>query len=236
MRAFTCTLLLLLILINAAPAHARRAQDEPRRFLDAKLVPATARSLNAFVPRGWKLEGQADGDLNVDGIPDAALQLIEDLPLESAEGVPNERRRALVVVFKKAGGTYERAAVATRLLYCSTCGGMLSDPAGGNLSLDIKRGILNVNQLSGAREAVEVTQRFRYDAQLKRFILIGEDIESYDRAVGDGTKESANYLTGIKVIEKRKVKKEGADPVLVSTRKVKVPTSKRFIENMDYEK
>lgn len=40
-------------------------------------LPAHAASAADFVPSGWKLEVQANGDLNGDGIPDLALVLHE---------------------------------------------------------------------------------------------------------------------------------------------------------------
>jgi hypothetical protein len=210
------------------------AQDG-RRFLDAKLVRAEGKAAEDFVPRGWALEEQAAGDLNGDALPDAALMLIEDLPHEAADGTWNMRHRALVLIFKRADGAYARAAVATRLLYCSLCGGALSDPSGGNVAVSIDKGVLNVSQLSGAREAHELTQRFRYDPRAKRFILIGEDVETYDRADGDGAKTSTNYLTGLQVTEKRRLLKEGQEPKLVSTTRKKITAPRRFIEDIDYE-
>ena len=210
------------------------AQDG-RRFLDAKLVRAEGKAAEDFVPRGWALEEQAAGDLNGDALPDAALKLIEDLPHEAADGTWNTRHRALVLIFKRADGAYARAAVATRLLYCSLCGGALSDPSGGNVAVSIDKGVLNVSQLSGAREAHELTQRFRYDPRAKRFALIGEDVETYDRADGDGTKTSTNYLTGLQITEKRLLLKEGQEPKLVSTTRKKITAPRRFIEDIDYE-
>lgn len=230
-RAFICAVFCLFFLSVAARAQG----DDERRFLDAGRVPAVGKSFADFVPRGWVLEEKVEGDLDGDRVPDAALRLIEDLPQESKDGTWNNRHRALVVVFKRAG-SFERAAVATRLLYCSLCGGALSDPAGGNLALEIKNGVLNVSQLSGAREATDLTQRFRYDARTKRFALIGEDVENYDRAVGDSTKTSTNYLTGVSVTEKRRVLKEGQEPKLVSTTRKKVAARRTFIEDIDYEK
>ena len=95
------------------------------------------------------------------------------------------RYRALVVLLARAGGGFKRAAVATRLLGCTLCAGALGDPEGINVQIDIKNGVLNVHQLSGSREATDLTQRFRYDAASGRFALIGQDSETYDRIGGD---------------------------------------------------
>lgn len=212
------------------------SQDEPRRFLDPQAVPAEGRAPEEFVPRGWKLEGEVvNGDLNRDGSPDAVLRVAEDLPMENKEGIINTRYRALVILLARPSGGYERAAVGARLLYCSTCGGMLSDPSGASTAVEIKSGVLVVTQLSGAREATDFTQRFRYDPAARRFQLIGEDSHTYDRLTGESAKVSTNLLTGLRVNESYKIKTKGGEPVLVSSRRERVAAPRRFIEDVDYE-
>jgi hypothetical protein len=237
MRAFILSVTFLCSFSAAAASTPR--QDDVRRVLDAKLVAVEGRAARDFVPRGWKIEGdegELTGDLNKDGVPDKVLRLVEDIPVEGAEGTYNERFRALVILFAQPGGGFKRAAVATKLLGCTLCAGMLGDPAGGNIQIEIKNGVLNVNQLSGARESTDLTQRFRYDAAAGRFQLIGQDVENSDRLEGNSTTESTNYLTGVKVKEVRKVKRENADPVLVSRKTLHVAAARRYIEDMDYER
>jgi hypothetical protein len=230
----TRALIILTCLLFSSRAAA--APQDERRLLDPRAVPAEGRAPSDFVPRGWKSEGEPlSGDLNRDGAADAVLRLIEDLPVENQDGSFNTRHRALVILFARPAGGYERAAVAARLLYCSTCGGVLSDPAGGNVSAEIKAGVLNVGQLSGSRESTDITQRFRYDPASRRFLLIGEDKELFDRLTGESTKESTNLLTGVKITETFKVAKKNAGPVLVSRRTTRVAAARRFIEDVDYE-
>jgi hypothetical protein len=214
-------------------------QDDERRFLDPKLVPAEGHGARDFVPRGWKLEGdegEVAGDLNKDGTPDAVLRLVEDAPVEATDGTYNTRYRALVILLAKPGGGFKRAAVATRLLSCTLCAGMLGDPAGSNIQIEIKNGVLNVNQLSGSREATDLTQRFRYEAGSARFLLIGEDVNNYDRLTGASITVSTNYLTGVSVTKKTRATREGRDPVVISNKTTHVPTTRRFIEDVDYER
>lgn len=233
MRRFIMSAAILLSLLGTGAA-AR--QDEPRRSLDPSLVPAEGREPRDFVPSGWKTEtdaGVITGDLNKDGAPDAVLRLVEDLPAEGADGSLNNRYRALVVLLAKPGGGYSRAAVAPRLLGCTGCAGALGDPAGGNIQVEIKNGVLNVNQLSGSREATDLTQRFRYDAASGRFVLIGEDVNEYDRAAGGGTSTSTNYLTGVRITKRTRVARGGRESVTSNT--TRVPVKRRFIEDVDYE-
>lgn len=234
MRIFIPVLFLLIASAGGAPALAPR-QTDARRFLDPRAVPAEGGAAEGFVPRGWKLEEEVKGDLNGDRLEDAALRLVEDLPVETG-GVWNERHRALVILFGKGAGGFSRAAVAPRLLYCSTCAGMLGDPGGANITLEIKGGVLSVSQLSGSREATDLTQRFRHDPRTGRFLLIGEDIETNDRAVGDSRIESRNYLTGVSVTKKYRLRKKDGEPVLVSNTRRKVSAPRRFIEDVDYER
>ena len=217
------------------PGPAATTREGERRFLDPKKVPAEGPSSTSFMAPGWKIESFSYGDLNGDAREDVVLRLVENLPFENEEGAWNDRHRALVIIFKRADGSFERAAVATRLIYCSTCAGALGDQEGANISVEIKGGVLNVSQMSGSRWATDHTWRFRYDAKAGRFALIGEDVETSDRAAGGGTSTSTNYLTGLRVTKKTAVLKEGQEPRVVSTRRTRLKPSRRFIEDVDYE-
>jgi hypothetical protein len=224
---------LVVLVLVALAATISRAQEGERRFIDLKQVPVEGNAAQDFAPRGWKIEGQTDGDLNADSEPDMVLKLIEDLPEEDAGGALNVRYRALLVLLKGENGKWKRAAAGTRLLQCTGCGGMLGGPGGGDIS--IEKGVLVVYQLSGSRESTDLTQRFRYDARLKRFMLIGEDTVNSDRLTGEGTSESTNYLTGVKIIKKTRLDKSGDHDIPVSTTTKRVPARKRFLEDIDYE-
>ncbi len=231
MKAFILSALLLATLSGAA------RQDEPPRSLDPKLVPAEGQTPRDFVPKGWRVEqagGVVNGDLNQDGAPDAVLRLVEDMPIEGSDGTLNTRYRALVILLAKPGGGFARAAVATKLLGCSLCYGALGDPEGGNIQTEIKNGVLDVSQLSGSREATDLTLRFRHDPVTNRFLLIGAERSDYDRAEGGGTGTSTNYLTGVRVIKTTTVGRGGRESTTSKT--TRVPRTRQFIEDVDYEK
>ncbi|HEX8188641.1 MAG TPA: MMPL family transporter, partial [Pyrinomonadaceae bacterium] len=154
------------------------------------------------------------------------------LPL-LAVGAAEITSRALVVLLAKPGGGYGRAAVAAKLLGCTGCHGVLGDPAGGNIQVEIKNGVLNVNQLSGSREATDLTLRFRHDPATGRFQLVGEERSDYDRAAGGGTGTSTNYLTGVRVAKTTTVGRGGREST--TSRTTRVPRTRRFIEDVDYE-
>lgn len=240
MRALILSAALLLCNASAlAASHGRQDDTDKPRYLDVALVPAEGRAASDFVPRGWKLEGdesEITGDLNKDGAPDKVLRLVEEMPLQRPDGVYNTRYRALVILLAQTGGGFKRAAVATRLLGCSLCAGMLGDPEGGNITIEIKNGVLNVLQMSGSREATDLTQRFRYDADSGRFALIGQDVETYDRLEGNSDSVSTNYITGLRVSKKSKVVRRGQDPVVVSNKTTHIKPARLFIEDVDYDK
>ncbi|MGB7923847.1 MAG: hypothetical protein WCF57_11440 [Pyrinomonadaceae bacterium] len=227
--------MIVLVLAVLMLAETSRAQDdEERRFVDLKGVAVEGSAAQDFVPRGWKIEGQTEGDLNADSKPDIVLKLIEDLPDETADGALNRRYRALFVLLKTADGKLHRAAAAARLLQCTGCGGMMGNPGGGDIT--IEKGVLIIAQFSGSREVNDLTQRFRYDPRLKRFVLIGEDLDYRDRVTGESEHTSSNYLTGVKTFKKTRLDKSGDHEITVASKTQRIPTTKRYIEDIDFEK
>ena len=204
------------------------AQDE-RAVIDKSLVPATADELQKFVPRGWKIEEQIKGDLNGDSVADFALKLIEDKPDKDASGDPTERYRAVVIVLQEAGGKLTRAAVAGKLLQCTRCGGAFYGFVETPATLEIKNGIIEVNQDHGSRNLTNTYYKFRYDAATRQFVLIGFDYADADRLTANVMSESTNYLTGVRVTTRGKGNRD------IKTRTV-IPRKKISIEDVDYEK
>ncbi len=209
--------------------------QDTRHLLDAKLVPMGGATTKAFVPQGWKSQDEQTGDLNGDGLPDAVLQLIEDKPEQDAKGAFQERSRAFLILFKTADGKFSRAAVANKLLMCAGCGGMLGG-TGETPAADVKieKGVLIVSQLSGSRESTDLLQRFRYDVPSQKFLLIGRDITSTDRLVGNSEIVSTNFLTGKQVIERRKYNQKTDKEIVLSKQTKIVPKARKTIEQVDF--
>lgn len=226
--------LMLTILILFAAAIGSNAQERPR--IDFAKLPKESASAEAFVPARWKIEKRVEGDLNNDSRPDIILLLIQDKPAETGEGVPNERFRAMVILLRAGNGKLQRAAGAAGLLYCTTCAGMLSAPEGENTGVMIEKGVIVVNQMSGSREMLTSTHRFRYDAPSKRFLLIGKDLVETDRATGAGVTRSFNYLTGVKITKKTRYDQKLDREISVANSRQKIARSRIFIEDVDYEK
>ncbi len=203
------------------------AQDEEaaRTEIDASAIPDSGKSVKDFVPAGWKIEEDVKGDLNQDGVIDHALKLIENKPVKEDEF--SDLGRALVIVFGGEGGL-TKAAVASKILQCTACGGAFYGvmPAPANVS--IAKGILTVSNDHGSRWVTEVTYKFRYDEQPGMFILIGFDYVSRDRAEGSVTTESTNYLTGKRITTTGKGKK-------TTTKNSTVAKDRHAIESVDTE-
>ncbi len=205
-----------------------------RRIIDPKIVPVSGVSAKDFAPKGWKVEQEIAGDLNTDGIADLVIQLIEDKPEQDFKGEYQDRFRALVIALKNSAGKFERVAVGGKLLQCTSCGGMLGS-GGVGAELKIEKGGLVISQLSGSRWATDHTYRFRWDAAKQKFLLIGEDLNTSDRATGESETTSTNFITGKQIKEKSKYNKKTDKDVSVS-KQVKVVGKKSIgIEEVDYE-
>jgi hypothetical protein len=94
-----------------------------RTTINKSQIPADASDARAFVPKGWIIEEQIEGDLNRDATSDYILKLIEDKPARDQNADLIDRARALIVVLQSANGKLSRAAVSDKLLQCTGCGG-----------------------------------------------------------------------------------------------------------------
>lgn len=183
----------------------------------APKVPEQAKTIEGFVPTGWKIEQKIEGDLNKDNTMDTVLELIQNPPV--ADG---DSQRKLLIITQNADKSLHKAAVAEKILLCPSCFGTM----GTNADIKIEKGILIIDHLTGSRETQETMQRFRYDEKSNRFLFIGEDIMSNDRLNVDGSsRKTTNFLTGEQIEETTKNNK--------STKKTtKIPVQPKFIEDV----
>ena len=222
----------LLVSICAALSFA---QDETEVSFDEAALPRTADAVEKFVPSGWLIEAKVSGDLNKDSVTDVALKLIEKPAAGDDKDNPAERARILMVLFGSQKGAFERMATAKKLLQCTRCGGAFYGVVEAPAEVEITKGVLIAKQDGGSRNVVETTFRFRYDANAKRFALIGYDMTDRDRATGETIVESTNYLTGVKTSETFQYNKKLDKEIKNSSRKTKVPTKPQYLENVNYE-
>jgi hypothetical protein len=200
--------------------------------LDAVKLPQMAATVREFVPAGWTVEAEVGGDLNRDSISDLAVVLVEEMPANADKENPPERQRALLILFKTADGKFSRAALATKVLLCTRCGGAFYGINETPTNVEISNGVIIVRQDYGSRELTEETYRFRYEPESKRFAFIGLDLKSYDRLTGETLKESTNFLTGVKLIAKGQIVENSDKEKVVSKISQRISRSKKFIEDI----
>jgi len=208
--------LLLLFLPAAAGAQSPgNAEIPPVTYPE---IPEAGASVEAFVPNGWKLEAKAAGDLNRDGMPDAALVLHRDDPgnLVPTDWDPDQKYdsnpRMLVVIFGRKEGGYELAAADQKLI-----------PRLENQNQDepfdevaIVKGTLRVRMhlfmSAGGWRMGGSSYTFRW--QDGGFKLIGFDRDSVMRNSGEMEEVSINYLTRRKQLKTGNI---GSDDEVIRT-------------------
>lgn len=221
--SFAPLLFILFLALIITPASF--AQDEAAT-IDVSRIPAEARDVKGFVPPGWKIEETVTGDLNGDAAPDYALKLVEDKPAKTADDVPTERGRALVVVLAGKDGRLTRVGVADKLLQCTSCGGAFYGVVEAPSNVTIVRGVLVVDQDHGSRNVTETTYRFRYEPSTGRLALIGFDLKDVDRLTATTVTESTNYLTGLRVTTRSSGNRD-------KTSRTQTPRQKVYLEQVD---
>jgi hypothetical protein len=209
--------------------------EEDRHIIDESKLPVDGTLMTDFVSVGWQIESVIQGDLNGDTKPDVVLELIESLPQMPGEGISPERNRALVILLQTEAGGFHRVAVARQLLRCVACFGTMAGAEGGGAEIKVTKRVILVEELWGSRETVNTRLRFRYDSGSKRVVLIGEDIERFDRATGSRLRESSNLLAGIKLTEAERYDEKLDRLIKVDTKKQHIPKIKRFIEDINYK-
>jgi hypothetical protein len=185
-----------------------------------------AQEITDFIPQGWQIEKEVSGDLNNDGKADRVLQIAE-------VGDSWQRPRSLLILKATRSG-WEKIATAPKLLLCSSCAGTMGGPKGQHIRLEIKDGVLIVNQLAGSRGAIAMTHRFWIDRSSQKIVLIGEDLRPYDRVNGNQIIASRNFLTGKQIVKEYQGQGNGQKK-LIRTQTLKVSRDLMAIESVDIE-
>lgn len=211
------------------------ASAQEVRRIDLRQFPSQGATVQAFVPKGWRVEAKVEGDLNNDRRSDTVLKLIEAALPGTDPDAFGDRARALLVLQKQSNGRWQRIGIAPRLLLCSNCAGVLGSPDGANIQVKIEKGVILVRQLRGSREAVETLHRFWLDKPSNRIVLIGQDVRQYDRVNGDTSLESSNFLTGQKITEQYRANSQRNGVNLVSKNRSSIARTQPAIETVDIE-
>lgn len=165
--------------------------------------PQKAKTVNDFIPTGWKSILETNGDLNKDKLEDTVIVIEKEdkgnIKKNDILGPDylNLNPRVLLVLFKQKDGTYILTSKNDK-------GFIQSENDEDNPTLmdtlndiNIKNNILRINfsyfLSAGSWEASQAIYNFRY--QNNRFELIGLDNSSFMRNSGEEEKYSINFST-----------------------------------------
>ncbi|MGE5607257.1 MAG: hypothetical protein ACM3YE_16395 [Bacteroidota bacterium] len=160
---------------------------------DSKLptLITQGKSIESFIPVGWKLINKTEGDLNKDGLIDIAGVLELNREYEMGLEAPP---RILFVAFKDKNGIYRLSIQSEKAILKADQGGVWGDPFVG---ISVDRGSILIQFYGGSNYRWAYTYRFRF--QDNGWYLIGATIENYFTGTGEGIREDYNLLTGIMI-------------------------------------
>jgi hypothetical protein len=177
-------------------------------FAASSDIPERADAPPRFVPEGWRMETQLEADFDADGKFDIAMV------------VRNDDERWLLVAVGEGKGL-RRVGL----------GEMDAYPL-GDASLEAKKGVLVVNDLTGGTTAIASTYRYRYEAASGRMQLIGDDVELYSRTnAHGGIKVSTNRLTGVRLTQASTIDEIGGERRFSKEKRSSVPVTKIYLED-----
>lgn len=165
----------------------------PLIALLAAAVPANATEIlpGVELPGGAEIETRVNGDLNGDGIEDAAYV------------AHNDDSRALTVVLSAK----DEFSIDYRTEVLA-----LEPTSLGSGTLTLEGSVLKFEDMTGGTTAVSSTRRFRYDGRGGRMRLIGLDATVYSRTYAhDGFETSWNLLNGDATTRELKLNTGGGD-------------------------
>jgi len=149
-----------------------------------------AEDLASYMPDGATIETRLDQDVTGDGLRDLVFV------------ARNDETRVLKVMVAYADEFDMGYAPVGEM--------RMGESPLGDASLSVKKGVLIVEDLDGGTTAIQSLYRFRFDAKEKRMRLIGDDVSLYSRTnAHDSTAISTNRLTGLQIVKRSVVGKDG---------------------------
>lgn len=109
------------VLLLSVAASALADDD---RFLSLEKMP---REVRPFIEQGTRPLALESADLNGDGLQDFVL-VLERQKIKPADPEIEEGQRPLLLLLREPNGALKLASRNDRIVYCSTCGGMMGDP------------------------------------------------------------------------------------------------------------
>jgi hypothetical protein len=155
------------------------------------------RGIHDFVPTGWVILDSAYGDLNKDGLEDAAiiLQRIDSVSIiRGDEDTVFTQPRILFIVFRDVANKQYKLIEQSNSFILKHDNTEMEEPY---QELAIDNGVLEIGfhifYNMGSWSIINATYKFRY--QDNNFVLIGADNSTFNRATHDFEDYSYNFLT-----------------------------------------
>jgi hypothetical protein len=190
-----CLSVIALLLPATAAARELPPVEYPR-------LPDASATEQGFVPKGWRIEARASGDLDGDRRPDSALVLRGTDPANLlAESMCEERLdtnpRIVAILLASPGGGYRMVGQTHELIprrenACQV--DPFSDP--GQIAIEAGTLRLSLERMMSAGGWDLGTTRFKWRWRGDAVRLIGFDYSNVKRNTGTLTLVSINYLTG----------------------------------------
>ena len=207
-------------------------------FIFGETFPEKGKTVNDFIPKGWKVLLTARGDLNNDKLEDTAIVIEKDdkknIKKNDSLGPEylNLNPRVLLVVFKQKDGTYV-LAVKNDKGFIQSEGDEENPTLMDTLDeISIKNNILKIDfnyvLSAGSWAASHTVYTFRF--QNNRFELIGLDNNSYMRNSGEKEEFSLNFSTSkVKITTGGNISDKNSDKQKQQWKNVNI--KKRYILN-----
>ncbi len=192
MRYFTVSLLMSVFLSTVA--YAGTGDTVPPVVFPT--ISARAQTKADFVPKGWIIEKEGNGDLNGDGVPDVMFVLHMNDPRNViknsglGESKIDTNPRMLVIVFADKATNKYSLALANHTLIPRHTNPVMEDPFD---DAKIIKGTIQVSLGLWMSAGGWGNSTFRY--QEGCFKLIGYDSTETQRNTGETSDVSINYLT-----------------------------------------
>ena len=182
----------------AAVSFPAPAQDLPPVAIPS--IVATAPDAAGFVPRGWRLEMQATGDLDADARPDLALLLRGDdpaarIPARMCDDPFDTNPRILVIALSVPGGGYRRVVANARLIPRRENPCEMDWIEEGALGIGRGGVSLHLHRMMSMGGWAAGTTRFTFRWREDALRLIGWDYTYVARNSGETAGIGINYLT-----------------------------------------
>jgi hypothetical protein len=178
---------LLLLIIQCSGQNSLTIRSEGHTFED-------------FVPENWKIIRTTTGDLNKDGIEDAALVIQEMDPrkiqISNGLGIDtlDTNPRIMMILFKDPKSNKFRLKETSKTFILNHYSPAMDDPFDGII---ISKGILEIGfhfwYSTGSWYQTILEYKFRF--QKNDFFLIGAEFREINRATTEGLKRSFNFST-----------------------------------------